>query len=209
MAMTSAVDRGAARARAGVALEIGGLVVAVIIAVALSMDDRATALHRTSVWIAVGAGTIPPLGFFTQRARPTLIDVVAAIAMLCASVGSYTIGGLALLLPAAVLLVAGFLHFVATPEGRRVTRAETGRPKLIGGLVAAAFGAFFSLSFSLFVLVGWALLIAAIYLLGSFLSARRRARGDSGALGWIQAVAITIGVALLPWVIALSVTATS
>ena len=207
--MTSAVDRGAVRARAGVALEIGAFAVALIIFIALSMDDRATALHRSSLWIAVGTGTIPPLGFLTRRARPIPIDVVAAIAVLCASGGSYTIGGLALLLPAGLLLVAGFLHFVATPEGRRVTRAETGRPKLIGGLVAAVFGALFSLSLSLFVLIGWALLLSAIYLLGSFLSARRRTRGDSVALGWIQAVGIAIGFALLPWVIALSLLATS
>lgn len=205
--MRSAVDRGTVRASPGVALEAGAFAIAGIIAIALSKDQRATAVHAASVWIAAGAGAMPVIGFLIRTRGFIAVDLMAAFAMLCAIGGSYTIGGLALLIPAGLLLVAGFLHFVATPEGQRVTRAETGRPKLIGGLLAALLGALLGLSLSFLVLIGWALSISAIYLLGSVLAARRRSPGGSVAIGWIQAVGIVIGLNVLAWLIALSVVA--
>jgi hypothetical protein len=186
---------------------MGAFAFAVIIAIALSRDPRVTIVHGVSAWLAAGVATMPVLGFVSRTRRSVVLDLAAAFGMVCGIGGSYTIGGLALLLPAGLVLVAGFLHFIATPEGQRVTRAETGRPKLIGGLLAALLGAFLGLSLSLLVLIGWALLVSAVYLLGSVLSARRRARGGGPSLGWVQAVGFVLGVYLLAWTIALSVEA--
>jgi hypothetical protein len=193
-----------ARSLASVAVEFAALAVGVVIAIALSGDDRATALHKASVWMAAAAGVGPIIASVAGMRAIAALDSIIAFVMLLAIGGSYTIGGLALLGPAALFLIAGFLRFVATPKGYRTARAETGLPSLVGGLVAAGLGAFLGLSLSPLASIGWALSAFAIILLGGNFSVRRRSRRGGAILGWGQAVGIVLGLNALAWMIALS-----
>lgn len=125
--------RKTSRAWAGLGFEVLALLTAIAVAVALTRDHRATSLHIASVWVAVAITTVPPFLTVVGTRHPLLIDVSAALALLIAIVGSFTIGGIALGASAFLLVVAGVMHHLVTPAGQ-----DLKRPVSIGAIVLGA-----------------------------------------------------------------------
>jgi hypothetical protein len=187
------------RARGGVLLEALALCLAVAVAVALTRDPRAARLHMASVWAAAGLATIPLILSLVGAHRAVLADAIASMTTLGAIIGSYTIGGLALLMPAFLLLAAGVLHYLAIPERGAALGLADGRPQLIGAAILGPLGAFLGLSLSPVAFVGWALSVAALALIGTGLSRRRLRRGKTSFVAWLCAGVMVLGLNVLPW----------
>lgn len=207
MSARSALDGASrTRARGGILLEAFALCLAVAVAVALTRDSRATTLHVAFVWAAVGLVAIPLFRSFVGASGALLADAIGAVTTLCAIIGSYTIGGLALLMPAFLLGAAGVLHYLAIPEGGAALGLADGRPQIIGAAILGPLGAFFGLSLSAVAFVGWALSVATIALIGSGLARRRRRSGKTSFVAWLYAAAIVLGLNVLAWINALVLT---
>jgi len=129
-------------ARAALGLELLAPAIAGGVAVALANDDRATTLHSISTWTAVAVAAAP---VFLQLVRVRItfaIDAWAACALLVPMLGSFTIGGLALGIPALLLGVAAVLRSLETVVGSGLQRAAAtgiivlGSLMLLGGAVS-------------------------------------------------------------------------
>lgn len=191
------------RTRSGLVVEVAALAVAVAVASALTGDVRATALNKAALWVGFVVAAIPPIRSIVRSGDAILTDLAAAFGLLCAIMGSYTIGGLALLGPMSLMLIAAVLHHVATPQGGRALGLESSRPQIVGGGLATAVGTLLGLSMTPLALVGLGLSAAGIGLLGSGFSAQRRRRSKRAAFGRIQAVTIVTVANVLAWVIAI------
>lgn len=195
------------RSPTGVGLEAIAFAVTLGIAVALTQDARATGLHVASVWVATASAIVPLALAANHHRRPILIDEAVAVVLVLTIAGSYTIGGLALLIAAFLLLIAGILHHLATVEGLQAWHADAHRPHLLGGWIFAALGACFGLSMSLLVVLGWILSLVALGLLGTALSERRRAQGQRPWLGGACAVGIVLSMNAMAWGVVIAGTA--
>lgn len=195
------------RARAGFGLEVASFAAAVWIAAALSRDVRATAVHLATVWTAAAIAAVPPVRFAVRRRGAVAVDGVAAVAILGAILGCFTIGGLALLIPVALLAAAGVLHHLTSPQAAKVMGLEAGRPQLVAAVIVGPLGAFLGLSMTAVAFAGWALSLVAIGLFGSVFSSRRRRRGKSPVVGWMQAIGIVLAFNVAAFVLAVSLVA--
>ena len=134
------------RARAGLGCEVLAFFLAVGIAIALTQDYRATALHVASAWAAVGFTAVTPILSVAGTRRAVLTDALVALMVMFAILGSFTIGGLAFILSVILLMAASAMHYLATPQGEGSRRLLSwllialGSIMFLGGLVSMSAG---------------------------------------------------------------------
>jgi len=177
-------------------------VAAIGIAFALTQDQRATTLHIASAWTVVGFSIWPLARMLAGTGRAAVADAVAAGGVLVATVGCYTIGGLAFGVPALLLIAAASVRHESADK--IAGPSEAGRPQLIVATGIACIGAFLGLSMTAVAFAGYGLSLVAISLFGRMLSARRRRAARRSGVGWLQAAGIVLGLNALAWSITIA-----
>jgi hypothetical protein len=109
--------------RTSLGLEFFGFIIALWIAVALVQDERSTAVHALSLWAAAGLAATPPVSSVLRGGSFVLLDSLAALTMIVPMLVSYTIGGLALAIPASLLGIAALIAYIDSSANLTLRKA--------------------------------------------------------------------------------------
>lgn len=131
-----------------VGLELLAAASAIGIAVVLTVNSRATALHISTVWLGAAASIVPLLLPVAHVRRSLAMHVLIAALVLATIGGCYTIGGVALIIPAFFVLLSGAVRYSSGPSHKglrrlvRRTMFALGVLLSIGGAISAGAGVY-------------------------------------------------------------------
>lgn len=169
------------RLRTGVALEALAPIASVAVAIALTIDPRATPNPVRLAWAGALVSLVPLILTGLRISEPAIVEWITALLVGLAGMGCSEIGGLTLFIPAGFLGLAGVAHFIASRP--TAFGNDRGRPQLVVGFLLLPLGAVLGMSFTPLAFLGWAILIAACTLLVIGFRRSRRARTRDLRLG--------------------------